>query len=500
MKNRLFDMVNISKPKSNLFDLSHEKKMSLNMGDLVPFFLQETVPGDRFRCSSELFLRMAPMLFPVMHRVNVYTHFFFVPKRIIYTEWPDFITGGKDGKQVPLYPKIDYNDGYTGFTEPGTLADYLGLPTNIKPGITTEYISALPFRAYQMIYNEYFRDENLIDEIEFDKSGTNPTVAEAKVLMTMRKRAWEKDYFTSALPWPQKGDDVLLPNVINYKDPSRVMSLGVPTTDGALSASGGNLVNSGQNPASLENIDSLEISINDLRRSNKLQEWLEKNARGGSRLIEVIASHFGVKSSDGRLQRPEYLGGGKQPITISEVLATFNNETVPGATMYGHGISVGKSNSFKRSFEEHGYIIGIMSVLPRTAYQDGIHRMWQRFGKFDEYWPEFAQIGEQEVFNSELYYDTAGGLNKEVFGYQSRYADMKYNQSTVHGDFKENMDFAHMGRKFDTRPLLNETFVSSDPTHRIFAVEDPAVHKLYVQLYNDVKAIRPMPVFGTPKL
>jgi len=506
MKNQLFNTVKITRPRSNSFDLSHEKKLSCNMGDLVPILLQEVVPGDKFRANSEILMRLAPMISPVMHRVNVYTHYFFVPMRLIYSDWQTFITGGEDGKQTANYPKIDWYDALGAYADKGTLADYMGLPTDLPPGSNSSYVSALPFRAYQMIYNEYYRDQNLEPKIDFSISGGNPTMQDTQALLTMRKRAWEKDYFTSALPWAQRGGDVLLPNTVKYAEPAKAI-----LSNGNLPASGNiqlgqitdnyrDLQDSGSNSLKIENVEGLEITINELRRATRLQEWLEKNARAGSRYIEQIMSHFGVKSSDARLQRPEYLGGGKQPIVISEVLSTFNNETVPGGEMYGHGISVGKSNSFTKFFEEHGYVIGIVSTLPRTAYQNNIHRMWTKFDKLEYYWPEFANLGEQEVYNKELYYTPADTENMEVFGYQSRYAEYKFAQSSVHGDFKDTQAHWHMGRIFGTRPQLNASFVQSDPTHRIFAVETPEVHKLYLHIYNDVKALRPMPIYGTPTL
>lgn len=219
--------------------------------------------------------------------------------------------------------------------------------------------------------------------------------------------------------------------------------------------------------------------------------------------MEQILSHFGVVLGDYRAARPVYLGGGMSPIVVSEVLSTYTNTTdqIPQGNMSGHGISVGNQNGFKQGFNEHGFIIGIMSVLPKTAYQQGINRLWTRATKLDYYWPEFAHLGEQEVKNHEVYYDPADTVNNDkVFGYQSRYAEYKYQPSSVHGNFKDNMSFWTMGRIFESRPGLNQSFVESDPTTRVFAVTDPSEHHLYCQLYNAVSALRPMPYFGTPRL
>lgn len=521
----IFTSIRGRKPRKNKFDLSHERKFSFKMGRLTPILVQDVVPGDKFRVNSEVFLRMAPMLAPIMHRVNVFTHYFFVPNRLIWDEWEDFITGGREGDANPVAPYVSTANMAQGFGVKGTLWDFMGLPL-IPNGSTPNDVpvSVLPFRAYQTIYNEYYRDQNVSEEIEISKaSGEVTDGSEIIRLMSTRRRAWEKDYFTSALPWAQRGGDVNLPfegeASVNYLQTSRLrnadgspMATGNGNLSGVEQGPGGTVIGTGDpitgTPGRVENIDSIDIdgtsvNINELRRSVRLQEWLEKNARGGARYVEQILSHFGVRSSDARLQRPEYLGGGKQPVQISEVLSTFQEDTGnPQGNMSGHGISVGGKNGFKRFFEEHGYVIGLISVLPKTAYQQGIPRHMSRFDRFDYYWPEFAQIGEQEIKNKEVFYDetTLSTYAEETFGYQSRYAEYKYNQSTVHGEMRDTLAFWHMGRIFENPPVLNEAFMMSDPTTRIFSIQDPSSEHLYCQLYNKVDAIRPMPYFGTPTL
>lgn len=524
MGNRLFDSVRMTRPRLNKFDLSHERKLSMNMGDLIPIMVQEIVPGDKFRVNSEVFMRVAPMLAPIMHRVNVTTHYFFVPNRLIWNEFEDFITGGRLGTTLPAVPTIvvDTDAEALDFAD-GKLSDYLGVPNLALGGIVSAIgFSALPFRAYQLIWDQYYRDQNL--QASLDVSLTSGIVSDGErvKLATMRKRAWEKDYFTSALPFSQRGADVSLPIIgdttdITYKDISLIKKasdgsgvgnnkfVGTGNLDGDDMWAGDPTPAAGE-AARIENIDSFSfdatsVTINVLRRAVKLQEWLEKNARGGARYVEQILSHFGVVSSDARLQRCEYLGGGKNALQISEVLSTFQADDgdIPQGNMAGRGISYGKTNGFSKRFEEHGFVIGVMSVLPVTGYQQGFHRMFHRGEKFDYYWPEFAHLGEQEIKNREIYVDPAAVGNwNDTWGYQSRYAEYKYMCSSVHGEFRQSLSYWHMGRIFANFPPLDVDFVTSNPTHRIFPVTDPEVHKLYVSIFNRVDALRPMPYFGTP--
>ncbi len=510
----IFSQIQVKKPSSNTFDLSHDRKMSLDMGDLVPILVLDTIPGDKITMSTSQMLRFAPLITPIMHQVTVYTHFYFVPNRILWPNWKDFITGGENGQDASVFPYVALNSMGT----IGSLQDYMGLP-NVS-GLADEQISAMAFSAYQLIFNEYYRDQNLIDEVDYELNDGNNNSAGGPLLV-MRKRAWQHDYFTSALPFTQKGTEATIPlgttaplswnptPSVNLGDSIRDVQTGVKVTDNMELNSGpaGNLIVN-NNSVSVDNTDFLSVdlstatasSINDLRNAFRLQEWLEKNARGGSRYIESILSHFGVKSSDARLQRPEFLGGGSSPVTISEVLQTSaaSGEPTPQGNQAGHGISVGANGSFSYFCEEHGYIIGIMSILPKTAYQQGLPKHFKKFDKFDYYWPSFAHLGEQPILNEELFMDMIENDNKAVFGYIPRYAEYKYMNSSVHGEFKTTLDFWHMGRKFATRPALNEAFISSDPTTRIFAVETG--EHIYCHLYHNIKAQRRMPYFGTPTI
>lgn len=525
----IFSKVSMKKPKTSTFNMSYDRKFSLNMGELIPCHIQEVVPGDKINMTTQQMLRFAPMVAPVMHEVNVFTHFFYVPNRILWDGWEKFITGGENGLDTTLFPKVNNLKVPT-----GSLGDYLGLPTKDNGFPISDAVSLLPFLAYQLIYNEYYRDQNLITEIDVKsfKDGLN-NADDISELFKIRKRAWQHDYFTSALPWAQKGLPVKFPiapadaylNVfwqsnpdsdgdwIRNPDTGDIINPGI---DKYMENRGGHLnvdiSASTSFPASVDNSQNLRVPldnmpsplINDVRKAFKLQEWLEKQARGGSRYVENILSFFGVRSSDARLQRPEYLGGGMSPVMISEVLQTSQTQDSPQGNMAGHGLNLGKNHSFSKFFEEHGYIIGIMSVMPKTAYQQGLPRHFSKFDKFDYFWPQFEHIGEQPILNKEVFLPEVNDPTKYdingVFGYIPRYAEYKYNPSTVHGDFRKSLDFWHMGRIFDpdNPPVLNRDFVESNPTKRIFAVEQSDEGTLYCHMFHSIQARRPMAYFSDP--
>lgn len=489
----------MTKPGKNVFDLSHDVKLSLNMGELVPTLCQELVPGDKFQIGCDALVRMAPLVAPMMHRVDFTMHYFFVPNRILWSNWENFITNSEVSGAVPAFPYIPVQ--FATFTQ---LQDYMGLS---KPtGAGTFPISALPFAAYQRIYNDYYRDENLIAPAIDTLIDGNNNVNYAD-LCALRNRAWEHDYFTAALPFAQKGNavDIPLGNVaqnvevkVNEPSASPYTDLtGVPT-DVSVNADPTTDLPSSLLYAETRGLDIEPTTINDLRRAFKLQEWLEKNARGGTRYTENIRAHFGVTSSDARLQRAEYITGVKTPVIISEVLNTGGDSaTLPQGNMAGHGAGVANGHYGSYFAEEHGYIIGIMSVMPKTAYQQGIPRHFLKVNDFTEYyWPSFANLGEQPIYQEEVYSDAL--TQGETFGYIPRYAEYKFSPNRVAGEFKTTLDYWHMGRIFTSAPALNQAFVESNPTHRVFAVTDPTQDKLYCQVLHKIKAIRPMPKFGTP--
>jgi hypothetical protein len=518
MKN-LFDSVSFRKPKQSLFDLSHEKKLSLNMGDLVPTLLQEVVPGDRFTVQQNSLVRMHPLLAPLMHRLDVYTHYFYVPWRLLWDDADSFFQETYQGLTILPNLKIYNSAGATdpsainGFnkedTKPGTLCDYLGIPDlSQKDMSTTPEINRLPFRAYQLIYNTYYRDNDLVHEVPISKELATDKAVD---LITLRKRSWQKDYFTSARPWAIRDNfEVHLPITLGKNQTVKAQSTDNELPTGELNVKDGTLNQGGTELGDAYiDADINSPTIEELRYAEKLQEWLEKSARVGNRYIEHILAFFGVNPDPLRVHMPKYLGGGKQPIQISEVQSTANTDfsSNQGQTtsflgeLGGQGTSFG-SNGFKYSVYEHGYIIGITSILPKRSYMQGINKLWTRKSQFDFLTPMFAEIGEEPIRNDELYMSGSPSDDK-TFGYQERYASYKFNPNTVHGDFKDTLEYWHLASKFDNLPTLTQEFIEMsqerDGMNRIFPVQDSS-HKFYMQIYYNIKAVRSLPYHSDPKL
>ena len=501
-KKNLLNSIMVQAPPRNAFDLSHDVKLSTQMGRLTPIMCTEVVPGDKIGIACESLIRFAPLVAPVMHRFDVTMHYFFVPNRILWANWENFITQTKVGGNVPAFPYVSMNAANW-----NQLADYMGVPEPLgnPDQDETVQISVLAFAAYQKVWNDFYRDQNLQTDIcppqTYMLNDGNNTADWLTKLGVLRNRCWEHDYFTAALPFAQKGDPVNIP--LGFPDLPVLHNAANPTTltgapDNVYLPSDPTTDTTEDAYVKTSTLDQ-NTTINDLRRAIKLQEWLEKNARGGTRYSEHIKVHFDVTSSDKRLQRPEYITGIKTPVQISEVLQTGETATTPQGNMAGHGVAVASGKYGAYYAEEHGYVIGIMSIMPKTAYQQGIPRHFLKTkDAYQYYYPSFANIGEQEILNDEVYGYTEQGAN--IFGYIPRYAEYKFENNRVAGQFRTTQDFWHAGRIFANLPVLNDEFVESNPTQRIFAVTDTDIDQIYCHVLNKVMAIRPMPKYGTPSM
>lgn len=566
-KSPIFQSIPVKRLKKTAFDLSHHNKFTCGFGQLVPFLWEPVVPGDIFKVRTESFVRMLALNAPIMHNVNVTTHYFFVPYRLLWKDWENFFTepDAKD-KKGNLYVKPTLTLPTEQFGPSfrfgkGSLADYLNLHIGSQSGAYVdpsldaseiEGISQLPFRAYFRIWYEWYRDQNL-QQFDFDdvddlfealdplKSYYDDFLAnDLDIIFDLRNRSFRKDEFTSALPDPQIGQQVMLPLGGEASIPDGTTApvkyrgympegspFDVPPADGYSP----NIVFDGQSedavgvsteatqltqPFGINTFadvggipvdlgDATATSIEDLRLAVRVQTFLERIARSGRRYIERILGEFGVRSSDARLQRSEYLGGGVTPIIVSEVAqtsATGAGDT-PQANLAGKGVSLGNKNNFRYNVKEFGIIMGIFSITPESSYQQGISQHWFKNDMLDYYHPDFAHLGEQEIKNYQLFAGTK--KDNDVFGYTPRYAEYKYHSSEVHGELLDSLSFWHVGRIFDSLPSLNEDFVkipddmAGSGLNRIFA-DISSNQNFVVELFIDEKAVRPMPKFGVPSL
>lgn len=496
--------------KRSKFSLSHYKLATMNMGMIVPVGLTEVLPGDTLQQATSAFIRVTPLAAPVMHPVHVSIHHWYVPLRLIWDDFESFITGGEDGLDNSVYPTI--TAGSSGFAI-GSLADYLGVPT----GVANLEVSALPFRAYDLIYNEWYRDENLVDEVVIStESGADTTTS-----LELQAHAWKKDYFTAASPWPQKGPAVTVPVELGSQSSItlNITGNGAPTfniggnatavakglaTDNTkhdmqynIPGSNNNYGLTWDNPAlsgtaQLSGSELGNVDINKLREAFALQRFEEHRALYGSRYTEYLR-YLGIRASDARLQRPEYLGGGRQTIQFSEVLQTAEG-TDPVGTMRGHGIAAMRTNRYRRFIEEHGLVLTFMMVQPIPVYAQGLPRLWNRRFKEDFWQKELEHIGEQEVLNKELY--AASEEPDGVFGYQDRYDEYRSHESSISGEFRDTLDYWHMARIFDNQPVLNQSFVYGAPTNRVFM--EQTQNQLYCMINHSIQARRLVSRRGNP--
>lgn len=527
-----FSLVPSAEIRRSSFDRSHGYKTTFDSGRLVPFFLDEALPGDTFNLSCSLFARLATPIAPFMDNLFLETFFFFVPSRLVWDHWQAF-----NGEQAKPGASTDYLVPQCKVTnlQNGTIGDYFGLPTNVNNPLS---VSVLPGRSLALIWNEWFRDENLQDPLDLVTDDTGKVLANGDFYtMPPLPRGKRHDYFTSALPWPQKGESVDLPlggrlNLVGPRslDLSNVGTLVKftgsnshftstnryfqddtayypPSSDRASNFSLYNLSNikyvDGSNLDSWygDLTTSTAISINSMRQAFQVQRLLERDARGGTRYTEIIRSHFGVISPDARLQRPEYLGGSSTRININPVQQTSGTTDVsPQGNLAAYGVAGDNFHGFTHSFTEHGYIIGLVNVRADLTYQQGLNRLWSRETRFDFYWPSLANLGEQAILNKEIYAQGTAE-DDDVFGYQERYAEYRYFPSLITGKFRstdpQSLDIWHLSQKFENLPRLNAEFIKDKPPlKRVIAV--PSEPEFLLDVYFKMNCVRPMPVYSVP--
>jgi len=486
-----FQTVINNRPGKSAFNLSYEKLLTADMGQLIPVLHDEAVPGDVWSIGNQMVIRMMPLVAPVLHEINAYVHYFFVPYRILWDDWEDFISGGVDGANADTIPTWLVT-GAGSDNAVGSLWDYFGFPTGVVPA--DAYPIDFGKRAYNLIYNEFYRDENLITAIDI-------TTAEA-----VQIRAWPKDYFTSALIAQQRGTAPALPiSGTTQATWNAYSSGGTESPFQYQSAAGADQFDPwGSGTKSALEANTVDLSgastfdVADLRLAFQIQRWMERNNRAGVRYTEFLRGHFGVAPRDDRLDRPEYIGGSKTPLIISEVLQTSETSTTPQGTLAGHGISMDSRFIGKYRVQEYGVILGILSIMPKAVYQQGIDRQWLRSTRYDFYFPEFAHLSEQAIEQAEIYATATGSENTTVFGYQGRYDEMRWKKNMVCGLMRTTLDYWHISRQFASAPVLNQTFVEAVPRKDIFAA--PSEPGFIVQIANLLKAVRPLPIESMPGL
>ncbi|MDR2964475.1 MAG: hypothetical protein LBU88_01725 [Treponema sp.] len=545
-RGRQFKTVKRPRVPRNKFNLSHEKRLSAEMFFLYPILLDDCIAGDFWQIANSMVLRMNPVMCPLMHEINIFTHYYFVPYRLLWEQWENFFTGGQDGKFVADMPRIDpswFTGNIDDYFRSGSLWDYFGFNTISGSQTYHDIVKmplAFPLYAYNLIWNEYYRDPNIMDEVGLrdmrspdEGIEVDGTLVGAGKNAGLRVRCWEKDYFTSMLPWQQRGEPVsiglhgdtfadfydsvfsLPPHSEQLETTSAVdvaqrVSFGTSEVSYGFRAGGptylpesiGTLRGAlNKNQVSLDNVSTFDVS--ELRFLFQLQRFMERSARTGSRYVEFLKGQFNANPRDDRLQRPEYIGGSKTPLVISEVLQTSSSDQVsPQGNMAGHGISADSNYISSYRVQEPGLIMGLMSIMPRTMYQQGIDRVWLKDSKYDHYFPVFANLSEQAVYFEELY-NFAPDLVDRVIGYQGRYDEYRFKRNTVHGMFRDEFEYWQLARKFSSAPTLNADLVAPNEAER-FAMKRPLASHVdpmfLISFGNKCHVTRPMPFMAEPGL
>lgn len=535
------------------FSRDSSVKLSFNVGDVIPFYIDEVLPGDTFSIKTSKVVRMQTLLTPMMDNLYLDTYYFYVPNRLVWEHWRQFNGENTESAWIPeteySIPQVTAPNGGWSI---GSIADYFGIPT----GVPNLSVSALPFRAYALIMNEWFRDENLLDPLliptgDATTAGTNGNnyVSDCAKGGMPFKAAKYHDYFTSCLPSPQKGPEVSIPVALagnypvmalnetvnplpsygmqlygntrgNSQSPRGVFSrnvvsqyteLNVTNTSasdpiGEIDGDDSPWVSAPSNLWAMVSGSAQSATINELRTAFQIQKMYERDARGGTRYIEILKSHFGVTSPDARLQRPEYLGGNRIPININQVV---QNSATDGSTPQGNtaafSLTTDNHGDFSKSFVEHGFLIGLMVARYDHTYQQGIERFWSRKQRFDYYWPVFANIGEQAVLNKEIY-ATGTDQDEEVFGYQEAWADYRYKPSRVAGEMRssapQSLDVWHLADDYIQAPALSASWICEDKSNvdRVLAVSSSVSNQLFADIFVQNTTTRPMPVYSIPGL